>query len=61
MEKIHEILVQGDKVLVKNLSNDESYRSIFQGVNTLARTAPLMIEIIENEEKRDNMRDSDSD
>ena len=44
--------------LVKNLSNDVSYRKIIQGVDTLARTAPLLVEFIENEEELDKISDS---
>ena len=44
--------------MVKNLSNDVNYRKIIQGVDTLARTAPLLVEFIENEEELDKISDS---
>ena len=57
--KIHEILVQRDKVLVKNLCTDIEYRSIRQGVNNLARTAPVLVEVIENEAEQDKLTEDD--
>ena len=60
--KIHDILVHNDKSLVKDLSSDVSYRRITQGVNMLARTAPVMVEVIVNEDDQDRLSsDSDSD